>query len=258
MQKLEKLEMFKSFKTVSKVEMDTILTLARSVIEKSDGLPFEIISEMSDEQMRAMERYNDAAKRLLDECEDALLRRVVYNVAFKQLAACSVMLDATYKNAIEAWKSAAEKGDASAQQRLGDTYGQGDGVVVDYVEAMKWWRLAAEQGNPDAQNNLGLMYASGDGGTRDYAEAVTWFSLAAMQGHAMAPERLCCHYFDGEGMPRNYVLAHMWGSIAAHNGNKSGAGLRDLAAEKMTQADVEEAQKLACVRMESIYENCGA
>ena len=60
-------------------------------------------------------------------------------------------------------------------------YLQGNGVFPDETEAVKWFRSAAEQGDAEAQNNLGVMYASGKGVPQDYVQALMWFSLAALQ-----------------------------------------------------------------------------
>jgi uncharacterized protein len=90
----------------------------------------------------------------------------------------------------------------------------GQGVPQHYVEAMKWYRRAADQGDALAQNNLGLLHVS------------------------------------GEGVPQNYIQAHMWLSLAAANASdKDSRDLavrnRELAASKMTPAEIAEAQKLA-------------
>ena len=37
---------------------------------------------------------------------------------------------------------------------------------------MRWYQLAAEQGHADAQNNLGFSYANGEGVLKDEDEAV--------------------------------------------------------------------------------------
>jgi len=45
---------------------------------------------------------------------------------------------------------AAAQGRASAQYNLGVMYGNGQGVVQDYVRAHMWYNLAAVKGNSDA------------------------------------------------------------------------------------------------------------
>ena len=60
-----------------------------------------------------------------------------------------------FKAALKKLKPLAEKGHAKAQNKLGEMYGNGEGVSHDYKEAFKWYRLSAEQGFPQAQFNLG-------------------------------------------------------------------------------------------------------
>ena len=55
---------------------------------------------------------------------------------------------------LEAFKVAAEKGDAIAQFNLGLSYYHGKGVLQDYAQAVYWYRKAAEQGHPDAKEIL--------------------------------------------------------------------------------------------------------
>jgi TPR repeat protein len=57
-------------------------------------------------------------------------------------------------------------------------YHEGWGVPQNYAEAVKWYRTAAEQGDASAQNNLGYMYLNGLGVPQNYVLAYFWFSLA--------------------------------------------------------------------------------
>jgi TPR repeat protein len=79
---------------------------------------------------------------------------------------------------------------------------------------VKWYRKAAEQGAAKAQNNLGGMYG------------------------------------NGKGVPQDYVQAHKWYDIAGANGYELGTSNRDIAAQRMTPAQIAEAQKLAKEWME--------
>ena len=79
-----------------------------------------------------------------------------------------------------------------------------------------WYRSAAEQGHAHAQLNLGAMYANGLGVPRDYVEAHKWFNLAASNLPASQSESR---------------------DMAVND--------RDLAARKMTAAELAEAQELA-------------
>jgi len=149
-------------------------------------------------------------------------------------------------------------------------YANGKGVPQDYKTAVKWYTLAAEQGVADAQFNLGLMYYEGEVVPQNYKIAVKWFTLAAEQDYARAQYNLGLMYveqgvfqsllaliFDDEqGVLQDNVYAHMWANISASNGNESAIELRDLLEQKMTSADISEAQKLARECVAKNYKGC--
>ncbi len=147
--------------------------------------------------------------------------------------------------AVKWFRRAAEQGDAKAQSNLGFIYGEGLGVSQDDAQALKWFRKAAEQGDARAQYNLGLMYDKGRSVPQDDAEAMKWWRKAAEQGNAGAQFNLGAFYANGQCVPQDYVLAHMWLSLAGAQGQISATKNRDLAAKRMTPAQIAEAQKLA-------------
>ncbi len=150
------------------------------------------------------------------------------------------------------YRRAAGQGYARAQYNLGYMYYNGEGVPQDHAEAVRWFRRAAGQGNADAQNNLGYMYYNGEGVPRDHAEAVRWYRRAAGQGYARAQYNLGTMYYNGEGVPRDFVQAHKWFNLAAsrfsalEKDSREGAVRgRDLAAARLTAAELVRAQRLA-------------
>ena len=76
----------------------------------------------------------------------------------------------------------AERGDAQAQNKLGDIYRLVQVVDRDLVVANHWYRLAAEQGYVAAQYNLALMYRFGLGVKSCKEEAFKLYELAMEQG----------------------------------------------------------------------------
>ncbi len=154
-----------------------------------------------------------------------------------------------YATALREWRPLAEQGDAAAQNNLGTMYYKGQGVPYDYAQAVKWYRKAAEQGNADAQSGLGIMYQKGQGVPQDYAKALQWYRKAAEQGKASAQNNLGVMYSKGQGVPQDYVQAHMWFNLAASRlppgeGRDKAVKNRDIVAERMTPAQISEAQKL--------------
>jgi uncharacterized protein len=155
-----------------------------------------------------------------------------------------------YKTALAMFTKAAIKGDASAQTMFGGMYFGGRGVAQDYDQAVSWFRKAADQGHAIAQFNLGAMYAEGRGVAQDYNQAVSWYQKTADQGEAPAQLNLGVMYAEGQGVQQDYVEAHKWFNIAAaYSTDKADRDRatknRDLVANKMSAAQIAEAQKRA-------------
>ena len=93
-------------------------------------------------------------------------------------------------------------------------YQKGQGVSQDYQAAISWYCKAVKQGAADAMNNIGTTYGKGQGIIQDYVQAHKWFNLAAAR--------------EKPGEDRNQYVKN-----------------RDLAASKMTPADISQAQRLA-------------
>jgi len=144
-------------------------------------------------------------------------------------------------------RAAAEKGEAWAQNKLGHMYrnGYGWGVTEDYATAVKWYRKAAEQGYANAQFNLGYMYENGEVVPEDDATAVKWYTTAAEQGYANAQRNLGHMYRNGEGVPEDNVMAYMWWNLAAAQGDEDAKKNKRIVKERMTPAQIAEAQTLS-------------
>ena len=94
------------------------------------------------------------------------------------------------------------------------------------------------------------MYDNGQGVPQDYDEAAKWYRKAAEQGYATAQFNLGSAYGKGWGVPHDLVQAHMWLNLAASRyrpGTERAKAVknRDIVAEKMTPAQIAEAQRLA-------------
>ncbi len=71
------------------------------------------------------------------------------------------------------------------------------------------------------------------------------YRMAAEQGHSEAQAGLGGMYGTGRGLPQSNVQAHLWFNLAAAQGLEQASKLRDIVAEKMTPAQITEAQRLA-------------
>jgi len=154
-----------------------------------------------------------------------------------------------FAEAVKWYREAADQGLARAQLDLGAAYHQGEGVPQDFAEAVKWCRKAVDQGEAGAQALLGFMYYKGQGVPQDYGEAVEWFRRAADQGEARAQALLGVMYNEGQGVSQNYGEAYKWLSLAIERFPASeserraeAVKLRDLAASKITTAEIAAAQ----------------
>ncbi len=150
-----------------------------------------------------------------------------------------------HETALTDWLPLAAQGDIDAQFALGFLYNTGQGVPQDYAQAHKWYLKAAAQGHATAQVNLGVLYANGQGVPSDYAQAREWYLKAAAQGHARAQVKLGVLYAEGRSVPQDYVFSHMWFNLAAAQGEELAVIGRDQIAQKMTQEQIAEAQRLA-------------
>jgi uncharacterized protein len=115
-----------------------------------------------------------------------------------------------------AWyRKAADQGRAAAQSGIGYLYER----AQDYVQAMAWYRKAADQGFAMAQNNIGFFYDTGKGVAQDSAQAMVWFRKAAAQGDAGAQSNIGDLYAHGRGVEQDYAQAMAWFRKAADHGH---------------------------------------
>src|SRR5215472_4834440 len=78
---------------------------------------------------------------------------------------------------------------------------------ADYKTALKYWMTAAEGGDAEAQNNVGEIYERGLGGEPNYEAAVIWYQKAADQGYGRALFNLGTLYEQGLGVEKDRMKA---------------------------------------------------
>jgi hypothetical protein len=93
---------------------------------------------------------------------------------------CGVKLDK--KKAEELFRTAADRGDATAQYNLARVLHS----EQRFEEAFRYYALSADQGYTSAENNLGVSYKRGNGTEVDLGKARYWFERAAAKGHETA------------------------------------------------------------------------
>lgn len=127
------------------------------------------------------------------------------------------------QNADAQCRSAAERGDADAQWRLGNAYLCGKGVPQDGAEAMMWYRRAAEQGHAGAHCQLGYLYSSGSGvdseqkGMRGFKARMSTSGLAVDQDENKALEHLRRAAEQGHGLAQVLLAMVYGGGTESHH-----------------------------------------
>lgn len=120
---------------------------------------------------------------------------------------------------VEALRSRAVKGDADAQNRLGNLYISGaPGVSADTAQALNWFQQAAGRGFAPAQYNLGLAYELGRGVAVDERQAFKYYLMAAEQSFVAAQFNVGNMYTEGRGVAQDYFEANLWFKQAADAG----------------------------------------
>ncbi|MFK8068579.1 MAG: tetratricopeptide repeat protein [Gammaproteobacteria bacterium] len=143
----------------------------------------------------------------------------------------------------------AEQGHPKAQFKTGLAYNEGFGTKKDPATAISWFEKAADQGVPEAQFYLAVAYQQGELVEKDLVKAVKWLKLAAKQGIPEAQNNLANFYNEGMGVRQDNELAFAWYSIATLSGNEQAEINQQMLSAKMTQQELDQAQKLA----EKIY-----
>ncbi len=76
-------------------------------------------------------------------------------------------------------------------------------------------------------------------------DALAHFRPLAERGDNRSQYWLGIMYFEGKGVPEDLVRAHMWLSLAAQGGNRGARIGRDGIADRMSAAEIAEAERLA-------------
>ena len=119
---------------------------------------------------------------------------------------------------VELYKKAAEQGDVSAQNNLGDCYRYGIGVEEDEYKAFGLYTKAAKQGYALAIYNIGNCCEHGIGSRYDMKEAIVWYESATKKGYAPAQDKLGDCYYFGQGVEEDKKKAFEWYKKGAEQG----------------------------------------
>jgi TPR repeat protein len=117
----------------------------------------------------------------------------------------------------------------------------------DYSTSYRLFRPLADRGDAKAQNYVGEHYFNGWGVTQNYELAAKWYLKAAVQGNAEAQFNFCGSLFRGQGVPQSDFFSHIWCNLSAAQGYEPAADRRAAAEQFLTRAQTAEAQHRALV-----------
>lgn len=121
-----------------------------------------------------------------------------------------------YATALKILKPLAQKGNAFAQNNVGNLYA----AESNFSEALKWYTLAAKQGATHAQINIGNMYKDGYGVKEDEKEALKWYTAAAEHGDTEGQISIGDLYYQKKDPNPDEAIARY--KLAAKLGNPYG------------------------------------
>eukprot|EP00761_Pharyngomonas_kirbyi_P005657 gb/GECH01005662.1/.p1 GENE.gb/GECH01005662.1/~~gb/GECH01005662.1/.p1 ORF type:complete len:736 (+),score=149.34 gb/GECH01005662.1/:1-2208(+) len=138
-----------------------------------------------------------------------------------------------YSKAFKMLKTAASKGNTSAQRNLGFLYFYGFGVdKKNYSESRRLWEQASKKSDTRAKANLGLMYQNGFGVEKDLNQALTLYEDAVEKEDCFALYNLGFLYYEGMGVSRDESKARELISRACDNGHPFAAQIQQMKEEK--------------------------
>ena len=156
-----------------------------------------------------------------------------------------VYVEGHYDDAFSRLLKLAQAGDHRAQYDVAMMYVQGIGTKKDLEVGFGWMIEAAKTGNLGAMNELGAIYESGVGAQRNLPVAFQWYRMAAGADDSIGQFNVANMYARGIGVPADIVRAWAFYQRAGANGILTARERASYLAEKMSAAQLAEAEALA-------------
>lgn len=153
-----------------------------------------------------------------------------------------------YAKAAIAYQSAAVRGNAEAQRRLGFMYYHGEGVAQDTAKAVALFEQSATAGDILSASNLAKMYEFGMGVAQDDARAAAWYQQAADMGDTRSQFNASIAFYTGQGVLRDRAEAAKWWTLAMMEGGTFAEMVRrsvEAAEAKLTSEEITEGKRRA-------------
>jgi TPR repeat protein len=112
----------------------------------------------------------------------------------------------------------------------------------DWLEGV---RESAERGDPTAELKLGAAYAAGQDNVQNYTEAVKWLTRSADRGNVTAAASLGAFYWAGRGVTSGYVDAYAWSAIAEAQGDEASRYRTTILRSRMSPVELAEGRRRA-------------
>jgi TPR repeat protein len=150
-----------------------------------------------------------------------------------------------YREAIDVWQQAADKGDRAAGYRLAKAYIDGVSVERDFAVAARYLKPAAQSGLALAQFEYATLLDNGWGVEKSKTAAAKWYLEAARRGVTAAMFNIAAMLEAGEGIRGDVIEAFKWYYLAYEGGLAGIADLpMELLAERMTPVELHRALDL--------------
>lgn len=121
----------------------------------------------------------------------------------------------------------------------------------DYSNSVEELQAMANLEEPRAQYDLALLYDKGLGVPQSDTQALKWYSRSAEHGDQRAQYNLGLMYMNGQGTAPNFILAYYWISLSLAQGNQHAPAAREYLIEKMTPAQIQEANNLVQAHLQN-------
>lgn len=180
--------------------------------------------------IEGVEKNTDKAKEWLKMGAD---KETTSTVCTLNLGLLYEVVENKLDEAAKYYKLAAEKGDATAQTKLGIMYTEGKGVEAkDAKKAFEWFEKAAKAGAPAAMYSVANSYEKGEGTAANPKEAVKYLTAAGVGGFGPAMRDLGVRYRDGKGVMKDLLVANTWLQKALNAGDVQAAMILSEMLEK--------------------------
>lgn len=144
--------------------------------------------------------------------------------------------------------NAAEQGDPSAQNRVGEMYEYGQGVARNLNEAFQWFKRASEGGSVEGRHNLARAHNFGSGTPQNFTTAEKLYLMGANEGYVDSMFFLGTLYATGNGSDASInpdITAYAWLSAAAQGGSLIAQTIEARLLMKLDESGQREAKALA-------------